>query len=380
MVNPLATTPPADKVFNFDDPESGTLTKSFCFLDCPIKNFVVEVSDAYGVFISFSDGLEEKTISGTFKDITINELLTAAAGQLGVKFSFDGKIFYLHENDFTKKYLLVGRSSIADEQLNSLLTSFLEKDENVNFNVVGNKFYIHDTLDRIKIFSSAISDLDALNLRSFVAEVFFIRVNNSDLLDVQAKMDATGIDILKQSWSIKDLFNCYVDGDIQKKSSHILQRPILYCSEGKEAVLNVGTDLTLEKKAISTEGYTSTTGWQTFSDGLQIKLNLRRMKEGLIQADFDLIISKYDNAGDTVAGVLPRVDKTSLNQAAVLVPAGEPILLGSLGTQQKKRGLGFITGNVEKSDESILVFLRVREIDLNSKNIFNFDKTALDCI
>ncbi|MBR0238905.1 MAG: hypothetical protein IJQ39_12495 [Thermoguttaceae bacterium] len=341
---------------------------------------VVDIASDYGVFVSFSDGLGDKTISGTYKDIGIAELLNSLAVQLGVRYSFDGQIFYLSDSDFSKKFVLVGRSSIPEEQLSNLLVSLIgEKSEAKYFNV-GNKFFIYDTSDNLKIYASAIKDFDSLNLRSYVAEVFFIRVSNSDLIDLQAKMDATGIDILKQSWSLKDLFNCYIDADLQHKTQHIIQRPILYCSEGKQATMNVGTDLTLEKKAISTEGYTSTTGWQTFSDGLQISLLIKRVQEGLYQADFDLTISKYDDIGDTVVGVLPKIDKTGLTQSGVMVPASEPILLGSLSTTGKRRGFGFVTANGQKNDESILVFLRVREIDLKTPNLFIFDETAIDGI
>ena len=378
-LNPELSPPLTDKVYEYTDDSASDVVRSFTFKDCPLKHFVLDVADEFGVYVSFGDGLGDSLINGTFTDITINDLLAAVAVQLGVKYSYDGKIHYLHQSDFSKRFLLVGRFSGDENQLTTVLSGLIGNENDARYSVVGNKFFIHDTAENLKLYVNAIKDFDEMSLRSYVAEVFFLRVSNSDLIDAQARLDATGIDILKQTWSIKDLFNCYIDADIQRKSQHVLQRPIIYCSEGKESTLNVGSEITLEKKAISTEGYTSTTGWESFSDGLQIKLLISRMRSNIYQADFDLTISKYDDNGDTVSGILPRVDKTGLNQSGVVITAGEPILLGSLNTQTKKKGFGFITANAGASDESILVFLRVREIDLNSaQKKFIFDKTAID--
>ena len=366
----LPTASSVDPVYKFNSIEHSDLKKDFCFIDCPLKNAVSDISQDFGVFVTYSEMLGDKLINGFFNQVTIRELLDAVALQVDSTLSFDGKVFYIGGNDRSSRFYMVGRSTAAEEDLQKLFTAFPFKDENRGLVAVGKKFVAYDTIDRLKMFSSAVMDFDDLKIKSYVAEVFFIKCSNSDLLDVQARFDATGIDILKQSWSMKDLFNCYVDGDLSHKKNNVLQRPILYLSEDKEAELEIGTDLTLEKKAISTEGYTSTTGWQQFSDGLKINMLLSRVRSDVYQIDFELSISKYGDVGDTVVGVLPQVDRTALKQSGVIVPAGEPVLLGSLATQEKKKGLGFISVRGESNQENVLVWLRVRELDISKKNIF----------
>jgi hypothetical protein len=42
-------------------------------------------------------------------------------------------------------------------------------------------------------------------------------------------------------------------------------------------VFEDGSDLVLEQKSVSGEGYSTTTGYQTFSDGLKLQLCLNRV-------------------------------------------------------------------------------------------------------
>ena len=342
------------------------------------EDAVSDIALDYGVYVSYSSELSDKNITGVYKDIDLQALLSALALQVDSKLSFDGSIYYIGTNDLTKKYFLVGRCSVSQEDLDKVINSLFKSGDELRAVALGNKFLLYDTIDNLKSFCKLLRDYDDLRIKSYLAEVFFIRCDSQDLIDVQAKMDATGIDILKQSWSMKDLFNCYVDGDLKRNRNNLIQRPILYLSEDKEGVLEIGTDLTLEKKAISTEGYTSTTGWQTFSDGLKIKMLLSRLTDSMYQINFDLSISKYDDTGNTVAGVLPEVNRTALTQSGVIVPAGQPVLLGSLATRERRRGIGFITARSENNTDTILVWVRIRELDLKDKKIFENDIDKYD--
>lgn len=360
-----------DPVYNFGDSSAALAVKrDYKFMDCPLKDAVSDIALDYGVFVSYSSELSDKNITGVYKDIDLQSLLSALSLQVDSKLSFDGSIYYIGNNDVTKKYFLVGRCCVSQEDLDKVINSMFKTGDELRAVALGNKFLLYDTIDNLKSFSKLLRDYDDLRIKSYIAEVFFIRCDSQDLIDIQAKMDATGIDILKQSWSMKDLFNCYVDGDLRRNRNNLIQRPILYLSEDKEGVLEIGTDLTLEKKAISTEGYTSTTGWQTFSDGLKIKMLLSRLTDTMYQIDFDLSISKYDDTGNTVAGVLPEINRTALTQSGVIVPAGQPVLLGSLATRERRRGVGFISARSENNTDSILVWVRVRELDLKDKKIF----------
>jgi hypothetical protein len=108
-----------------------------------------------------------------------------------------------------------------------------------------------------------IQDLDLIrekSERSYLAEVFFIRVNEDDFLRLTADLRINQVDIFSSAFNISQLFSMFVDADGKLGSTVIDTRPVLLLSEGRKATFEVGNEITRERKALSETGIISTMG------------------------------------------------------------------------------------------------------------------------
>ena len=98
----------------------------------------------------------------------------------------------------------------------------------------------------------------------------------------------------------------------------------MYLSEGRTASLSVGSELIRSKNSISTEGYSTVSGYERFSDGIEVTLRPARVDSHLISLDVSLSVSKFDDGSITE---IPANEKSSLVSPGVLVTDGTILFL-----------------------------------------------------
>ena len=164
---------------------------------------------------------------------------------------------------------------------------------------------------------------------------------------------------------LDELFRATIGIDGGRSFSTVTNVPRLYLSEGRKAVLSVGQELTKARNQVSSEGYSSVSGYDKFNDGVEISLTPSRVAENLISVDVELSVSKFDDSNEDI----PANKKSLIQSPGVLVTDGKIFFLGSLETNEETKGLKIFGVSGSKTGEIVTIWLKIREVSLQKQKI-----------
>jgi hypothetical protein len=195
--------------------------------------------------------------------------------------------------------------------------------------------------------------------RSYLAEVFFIRVNEDDFLRLTADLRINHVDIFSSAFNISQLFSMFVDADGKLGSTVIDTRPVLLLSEGRKATFGVGNEIMRERKSLSESGVASTVGYDKFQDGIQLSLMLNRVSEERYSLDMELEVSVFDKS-DTV--LVPSKSTSVLKSPGMLIRDGGVVYAGSLKRREAGKVFGVFSLDGSRGSDLLTIWVRCREI------------------
>jgi type II secretory pathway component GspD/PulD (secretin) len=321
------------------------------------------VSQKSGATIVWGSELDEKLVVGTFESCTLSTILNVVARRSGASLAEIGGVYYVGSSQKTDRVIAVVRVPPADvsQVLEAVKSSLSELG---SCSLVGSCLWVSDSIESVRKALSGLDMIRERSNRSYVAEVFFLRMVESDFLKLQANLEIQQIDIFASSFNVDQLFQMFVDGDGAKSKSSIDQRPVLYLTEGRPAVFEDGSDIVLEQKSVSQEGYATTTGYQTFSDGLRLEICLNRVSSFTYSVSIDLSVSSFTDEAKT-SGIVPKTSRSSINNPGLLVSDGQVFYVGSLKRKNRNNSGGIFSYNYSKTDDLLTVWVCVRELHRN---------------
>jgi hypothetical protein len=225
--------------------------------------------------------------------------------------------------------------------------------------LVGSCLWICDNLESLRKVVSALEILRERNERSYVAEIYFIRVNEDHFVKLSADLQIRQIDIFSSAFNMSELFSMFLDMDGSTGWAKISQRPVLYLSEGRKFTFTDGKEITREEKIVTDRGNVETSGYQTFSDGTQLTMSLNRVSDTSYSVDIDLSVSTFDE-NDTA--VIPAVKRSTIKTDGLLVQDSKIYYIGSLRRDYRSDKSRIFSYNFSKSHDMITIWLRVREL------------------
>lgn len=316
------------------------------------------IAQETGETIVWSRDADETTISGVFDDVSCAGVLTTIAKRLGLQLSEVDGIFFIGSASKGDSLSAVVRLPLSDsERCIKAFESCLSDYGKVQ--PLGSCAVVNDYLYNIKKVCSVAHEVRQRSLKGYIAEIYFLRMKNSELIDLQARLNVEGIDIFSSSLTLEKLFSMYLDVSGNALESMVDSRPIVYLSEGRESVLEVGTEIVKSRSTVSSEGYSTVTGYDTFSDGVRVALTPVRLSSDVISLDVGLSVSTFTESG---SGELPTSSKSSINSPGLLLTDGGVFFVGSLRSTKKEQGIGLFTFNRQNSDEILTVWVKIREI------------------
>jgi hypothetical protein len=325
----------------------------------PLSQAVSIISEITGLSIVYSSSIQDHLVFGFFENVKVSEVLNVIARRSGSSLSLLGDVYYIGELKKEDRVFAVLRVPPVDRvQLLESLRLSCSNDGSVS--IVGSCIFLCDNVDSIRKLIGAIEEIRRFSSLCYVAEVFFIRVNEDDFLKLTADLEINQIDIFSSSFDVSNLFKMLVDTDGQKGFSKIVYRPILFLSEGRESMFSDGREITREQKSISDYGISSTSGYQKFTDGLVLKLMLNRISNDFYSLDFDFSVSTFDKS-DTIS-VIPSSDKSSLVSKGLLLQDSSVYYIGSLKRDVLGNQGGIFSFSVNRSHDMLTVWVRVREL------------------
>jgi hypothetical protein len=348
----------ADIVDNFFEKENKLI--DIKFNDVPFSVAMSAISSESNVPIVWSVECEKLKVSGVFIEQSISSILSVLARRCNVSVCEVSGIFYLGISDKTDNVVAVVRvPSVDSSELLDSVRSSLSSSGSVS--VVSSCLWLCDNIDSIKKIVSSIDSLRYKMERSYIAEVFFIRLRESDFLRLQADLEVNQIDIFSSSFNVSQLFSMFVNAESSLGKSKVDQRPVLYLTEGRKTLFEDGSDIVLEKKTVSSEGYVSVIGYEKFTDGLSLAMRVHRVSELTYSLEFDLKVSVFGES-EKNASVVPRTSRSTLSHPGMLITDGSVFYAGSLRRSSNSLGGGVFSFRREFEDDLLTVWVRVREL------------------
>jgi len=327
------------------------------FAGCNFRDGMRQLTELTGIPISWDKSLDSETIDGTFVDQPLGEVLEFLSRRLRVNVTLDRGMYFIGEvrsGDHVSAVVRV--PPVSRDELKSALTLFGEG----KATIIGSFIWITDTLENVR---KLVSDLDMIrerSERSYLAEVFFIRVNEDDFLRLTANLRVNQVDIFSSAFNISQLFSMFVDADGRLGSTVIDTRPVLFLSEGRKASFEVGNEITRERKALSETGIISTMGYDKFQDGIILSLLLTRVSADRYSLDMDLEVSTFDKS-DTVSAI-PSKSTSVLKSPGMLIRDGGVVYAGSLKRRDSSKVFGVFSLDGGRSSDLLTIWVRCREI------------------
>jgi type II secretory pathway component GspD/PulD (secretin) len=220
--------------------------------------------------------------------------------------------------------------------------------------------WISDTLENIRKIVTDLEDIRTRSERSYLAEVYFIRVNEDDFLQLTADLRFNSVDIFSSAFNVEQLFSMFVSADAQLGSVLIDTRPVLLLSEGRKAEFEVGSEIVRERRAVNDNGVIQTTGYDKFSDGIILSLNLSRVSEERYSVDMELEVSAFDRTDRT--SVVPTKSHSVLKSPGLLIRDGGVVYAGSLKRKDASKVFGLFSIDTARMSDMLTIWLRIREI------------------
>jgi hypothetical protein len=316
------------------------------------------LSSEYNIPIVWSKSLDSEVVYGTFSDVSVFAVLRMISRRFGVSVTEVGGIYYVGSiEQYDRAFAVVRVPPVNREEFVTAISTSLSSTGTIS--VVGGCVWLSADLETLQKVINSIEILRGRTDRSYVAEVYFIRVNEGKFVDFEAQLQFNHIDIFSSSFNVSQLFSMFVDGNATLGVGKIVHRPTLYLSEGRKVSLSDGKQIVRERSSMSDTGVSTPTNYSTFSDGTLLSLMLFRCGDGLYSVDFDLSISTFDpNDKSTI----PSSERSELKSEGVLVRDSQVYYIGSLRRDNFKASSGLFSITANNSHEITTIWLRVREL------------------
>jgi len=332
------------------------------FDNVPFGQAMGIISTEYGVPIVWSSQLDNEVVSGRFDNVPLPSVLNVLARRVGSSVANVGGMYYLGEILKEDRAFCVLR--VPPVESGVLLTAIrgaASKDGTVA--IVGSCLWINDNLESLRKIVAAIEVLRERNERSYVAEIYFIRVNEEHFIRLSADLQIRQIDIFSSAFNMSELFSMFVNAEGGTDWTRISQRPVLYLSEGRPVTFTDGRDIIREERTVNDRGITETSGYQTFSDGTRLTMSMNRVSEKSYSVNIDLSVSSFDRNDRST---IPAQERSTLKAEGLLIEDSNAYYIGSLRRDYQGDRGGLFSYNFSRSYDMITIWLRVRELQRSS--------------
>lgn len=329
-----------------------------CFEGVPFGQAMGILTQETGIPIVWAASLDERQCFGAFNALPLSEVLNVLGRREGVAVAQVGGVYYLGEiRKEDRAFAVLRVPPVVKSEIIDAIRSSCSADGAVSS--VGSCLWICDNLESLRKVVSAIETIRDRNERSYVAEIYFIRVNEESFVNLTADLQIRQVDIFSSAFNLDELFQMFVNAEGSTGFAKISQRPVLYLSEGRKVVFSDGKELTREKKTLTENGAVETTGYSKFSDGTQLTMLLNRVSDLSYAVDVDLSVSVFDK---TDKSNVPAMDKSQLKAEGLLVQDSKVYYIGSLRRDSRSDKGGLFGYDFNKSLDMITIWIRVREL------------------
>lgn len=331
----------------------------YSFSAAPLHLVLKDISRRADINIVWSADINDEQISGRFVQAPVNEIMQSIADSYNFNFYQTGSIFCLSKSDNEVKYYGIVKSSIEKETLQISEVDIVHFG-NINI-IVGKR---RDVMNAI----STIAQLQTEITRGFNCELNIVKVSKELNAKLQANINSLGYNLAAGFPSLDKFLEVKADWGIKDTELEIVQRPLLYLSDGNKAKFKIGSTRTLERRTTSEFGYTSTSGYDEKSDGFELELLASYLRENICTVSVKIRQSLYRETLASEKEALPVNDTQEIDSPCIFCRFDRWYLVASLDEKKKDKTVNFLGFQTDNKDFVFLVFLRVCSVNLNNSN------------
>ncbi len=340
---------------------------TFAFDGVPLRAALEEISDVGGVEVFCSAEVASQPVSGYYALRELTDLIPLLAKTNGLMCVETRGAYYLTAEikDASAPVPRVYRLPPGEaNRLQKALESVLSKDGELT--ITGSSVVVYDNLDVQDSVAALIGALHMNQASSYLCDVYFLRLKYNDYVNLSADLEInSSLDLLEGGFDFDELLSMYASGDVTNGKNRVDQRPALLLADGCETRLTVGSEIVREKRQVSSEGYSTTSGYDRFQDGVELTLTPHKLEGGLVALDVDLSISTFDQSDGgkgSDSATIPKSDKASLESKGLILRDGRTSYVGSIDRRDESKGLGLFSFSRTRNSDVLTIWVRVREV------------------
>lgn len=346
-----------DPVNDFNSSENNSI--SIQFDGCTLSEAVKMVSLEKDISVCVSNDLADLKVFGRFKEVDIKEVFEYLARSVTASYYYSNGVHWIIKSENQNVFALFRAPALTKDKLQSFTTF----NKNIQIYNAGEVLIACGPQEDIKRLSFVLDNLEDYIVRSYVAEIFFIKITDNDLAKIAADFNIETIDIWSNAVNVDELFTVICSAEYNKGRRIIDQRPVLYLPEGKECSFHVGQNKTRETRTYNDEtSISSTNGYQNFDDGTKIDIVARRANDTVVSLDISLEVSTFSDS--KAENGVPDKTTSNLKLEGALLKENSVVFLGSLRRRSQEKGMSLLSFNRSKTDDNLTIWLRIKEVDL----------------
>lgn len=199
----------------------------------------------------------------------------------------DGALF-VYDNDSRSSEIVALPFNLSSTDQNALNQMFNDL-RFVNFR---NKTLVSGPLYRIIDFYNVVPRRDD---DQYLMTVVLLNVENDKIFDLAARLNFSSVDLFSEGLTLYDVFESYGDVDLAFDVKRQYFEQQIYLTLGEKAAYNFGNEVQRENRAISDQGTSTISGYQSFKDGVEIETTVNREGDALL-VDLSFDRSKFNDA------------------------------------------------------------------------------------
>lgn len=299
-----------------------------------------------------------KTLVSNATDIKISGLFSGTprqiARQVGLAYNLIyaefGDVIYL-VSDNSDKTLNVSAALVCDLSLDDLKELFPE----VMFVKRDNMVVCNGEFNRVKQIQDYLSVLNKVTEQNYVVTVVQVETSLDFALTLQMEIATKGVDLLQPNVSAYDVFSALARASGQSLNADNYHERQLVVTSGQKTTYSRSTEKKLEQRAISDQGTSTVTGYETVSAGVILDLSVDSFNDDFVELAYNLELSSFVGAS---------LDKTSVKAQSdkVLVKPNSIYYLASSEDRRREKSFLLLGAGAAKEVVVSSIFVKIDKI------------------
>lgn len=305
-----------------------------------VENLLNQIQKEYRVYI--------RSTSDIKIDFDFNGPLIEELQRLAILYDLDCRVeektVFVYDNGRAPQVVCLP-FNLSSEEISAATLAFPD----LKFFTFRNSILIQGPMIRVADFVACVpSRSDDLYLMSIV----LLNVENKASVDLAARLNFSSVDLISKGLSLYDVFEAYGAIDASADNSLRYFEQQIYLSLGQKASYNFGSEIQRESRAITDQGTSTVSGYQSFRDGVEVTATINR------DADDLLVDLTFDRSKFSDLTALSRT-QNKIEYTRLKVRPNRLYYLTQFSEQEEARGSGFLRYFTDASNRSTLVWFAV---------------------